>query len=100
MIKFNDRSVRKIVVVATVFLAAAIVLYGVGLFVLDESYRQFSRTTQQRQFVLGDEWHDADLKIIVSLKSAIVSTRKRMAACGWFCRNSLAGGTRFRWTVA
>src|SRR3990167_5290216 len=64
MIKFNDRSVRKIVVVATVFLAAAIVLYGVGLFVLDESYRQYSRTTQQRQFVLGDEWHDADLKIV------------------------------------
>lgn len=64
MIKFNDRSVRKIVVIATVFLAAAIVLYGVGLFVLDESYRQYSRTTQERQFVLGDEWHDADLKII------------------------------------
>lgn len=64
MKKLNGRFVRKIFAMAAIILAVAIVLYGIGVFVLDESYRQYSRTTQERQFTVGGEWPDTNLTTI------------------------------------
>lgn len=64
VIKDNGKSARNIVAKAAIFLAVAVVFYGIGLLVLDEIDRQYSRTTKERQFTVGGEWHDNDLTVI------------------------------------